>query len=57
MREFIRNCIAACILAALFVPLEWIIGSTPDGILYGQWLDNNDHPTNWYDTAAHPAAR
>ena len=51
MGEFTRNCIVALIMAALFVPLTWILGLTPDGIVYGQWLENNDHPTNWYDTA------
>lgn len=57
MRAFIRNCIALCIMAALLVPLAWIVGLTPDGFLYGQWLENNDHPTNWYDVAEHQAAK
>lgn len=57
MREFTRNCVALLFMLALLVGLSWAFGLGPDGLIYGNWVDGGDHPTNWYDAALHPDAR
>jgi hypothetical protein len=44
-------------MLALLVGLSWAFGLGPDGLIYGNWVDGGDHPTNWYDAALHPDAR
>jgi len=39
-------------MAALLVILASVVDLTPDGILFGHWPENDDHPTNWYDAAS-----
>ncbi len=57
MREFGRMSLAVLFLSAVLVTLAWACGVTPSGMVYGQWLRNDDHPTNWYDSALHPDDR
>ena len=57
MKKFQSNCLAVLAMVALLLPLAWIFGFTPDGILAGQWPRIDDHPTNWYDTTAQPEGR
>lgn len=56
MKELARNCLLVLSMVALFVAIAWFTGFTSDGILYGHWPENDDHPTNWYDPGLHPNA-
>jgi hypothetical protein len=57
MKELRRDCFVVLLMLALFVALTGVLGFTPDGILYGHWPEDDDHPTNWYETALHPEAQ
>jgi len=57
MKEFTRNCFVVLLMSALFVAVAGVLGLTPDGILYGHWPEDDDHPTHWYETALHPDAQ
>jgi hypothetical protein len=57
LRELGRMSLALVCLSAILATLAWACGITPTGIAYGQWLRNDDHPTNWYDSALHPDGR
>ncbi|UWZ85165.1 hypothetical protein [Occallatibacter riparius] len=57
MQDFVDAVVAVVLLATILAFLAFAIGITPDGILYGNWPDTSDHPTNWYDTAQHPYAQ
>ena len=57
MRDFGRMSLAVLVLSAVLAALAWSCGITPAGVSDGQWTRNDDHPTNWYDTALHPGAR
>jgi len=54
MQNFVRNCFALLFLWVVLAGLAWVCGFTPDGLLYGNWPEVGDHPTNWLDTALHP---
>jgi hypothetical protein len=57
VKGFARNFLMMLSTVVLFVTLAWFSGLTPDGILYGHWTGNDDHPTNWCDTVLHPDAQ
>jgi membrane protein DedA with SNARE-associated domain len=57
VRDVARMSLAVFFLSAVLAMLAWASGITPAGILYAQWLGNDDHPTNWYDSALHPNTR
>lgn len=57
MRDLGKMSLAVLLLSAVLATLAWACGITPAGIAYGQWTRNDDHPTNWYDSALHPGAR
>ena len=57
MKALTRNCLLVLLMMALFVVLAWFFSLTPEGILYGRWPENDDHPANWQDTALHPNAQ
>jgi len=57
LKELTRKCLLALFMAALLVILASVVDLTPDGILFGHWPENDDHPTNWYDAALHPDAQ
>jgi membrane protein DedA with SNARE-associated domain len=57
VRDVARMSLAVFFLSAVLAMLAWAGGITPAGILYAQWLGNDDHPTNWYDSALHPNTR
>ena len=57
MRNLARNCAVFLSMLALLAGVSWTFGLTPEGLLDHHWPANDDHPTNWYDTALHPEAR
>jgi hypothetical protein len=57
MKELIGNCLALLFAVTLLLTAAWVFGFDTDGVLYGHWPENDDHPTNWLDTALHPDAR
>jgi hypothetical protein len=52
-----QNFFAFLLVTAMLAILAFACGITPDGILNGHWVDDGDHPTNWYDTVLHPDAQ
>jgi hypothetical protein len=54
MREVARLGFAVLLMNAILLVLALLCGVTPDSLLYGQWPDTDDHPTNWADTVLHP---
>jgi len=57
VRNLARNCAVFLSMLALLAGVSWTFGLTPEGLLDHHWPANDDHPTNWYDTALHPEAR
>jgi len=47
VREFIRSCFAVLFMFVLMLAMAWTFGFTAQGLLYGHWPPDTDHPTNW----------
>jgi hypothetical protein len=53
-RQFQHSCCAFLLMCGICVTLFYLCGGSLDGISYGHWPVNDDHPTNWLDSSQHP---
>jgi hypothetical protein len=53
MQDIFRNVLAFLFMCVLASTLFCLCGGSLDGVLYGQWPENYDHPTNWLDQSQH----
>jgi hypothetical protein len=49
-RQFQHACCAFLLMCGIGVTLFYLCGGSLDGIFYGHWPVNLDHPTNWLDS-------